>query len=166
MPPIAKWTRTPPLLAHTLHAPMSQPPHVVSQSSQCEYMNTVNCSDRVNYSVCYQATKHQNALWLPTTVNMEIWWLGLVQLVGRWGRGYFSRCSNHRSSHLILFCVRFAIIFFVNRSQIDALSLSWLPGIDQEQHLGGHFFLHYVADKQPGSSHTQARWIKCDILCR
>lgn len=156
----------PPLLAHTLHAPVSQPPHVVSQSSQCEYMNTVNCSDRVNYSVCYQATKHQNALWLPTTVNMEIWWLGLVQLVGRWGRGYFSRCSNHRSSHLILFCVRFAIIFFVNRSQIDALSLSWLPGIDQEQHLGGHFFLHYVADKQPGSSHTQACWIKCDILCR
>lgn len=33
-------------------------------------------------------------------------------------------CSNHRSSHLILVCVRFAIIFFENRSQIDALSLS------------------------------------------
>lgn len=69
MLPIAKWTCTPPHTHTHMHTasvhPYPTPTHTVSQLNQCEYMNTLNCSDRVNYSVLYQATKHQNALWLP-----------------------------------------------------------------------------------------------------
>lgn len=85
MPPITKWTCNPPH-AHSLSAPISHPPHAhtVSQSSQCEYMNTVNCSDRVNYSVCYQATKHQKSF--MTSCECEYGdQEGLVQPGGRYG---------------------------------------------------------------------------------
>ncbi len=85
MLPIAKWTHTP--LTHThMHTqpPCTRIPHphtrTVSQSSLCEYMNTVNCSDRVNYSVRFQATKHQKCFMASCVcVNMEIRRLGLAQ---------------------------------------------------------------------------------------
>lgn len=124
----------------SVHPYPTLPTHTVSQSSQCEYMNTVNCSDRVNYSVCDQATKHQNALWLPVSVNMEnsrqVW--------------YFSRCSNHSSPHLNVPYVQLPIIFFnITHKWIMFLERSWLHYIDQWQHSQGFSCTMYLIYK-PG----------------
>lgn len=94
---------------HPYPTPHHTHTHTVSQSSLCEYMNTVNCSDRVNYCVCYQATQHQNALWLPVSGNMEIRKCGAVRPQRQVRQ--FSVCGHHCSFHLIFQCAQSTVIF-------------------------------------------------------
>lgn len=137
---------------HTHTHPLHQytTPHNVSQSPWYEYMNTVNCSDRLNYYACNEDTKGKKKIKM---LYEFLWiWRSWV-LVKPWGRCGVFPCA----AFIHLVWIHWAIISLWSFTKIWACSR--LHSIDQSLHFQlQRIPLLWVSDKQ------HARLLACFLM--